>query len=92
MDARTILDAVKFLQACGHEVAVADGIPGLFNVDGREVTSGQLIDIAAQVATQDHDASRRLLDPAFYWQPGAAPSGEYKEHVASDGKTYHRKK
>lgn len=51
MDARTILDAIRFLQAHGYDVAVAD-IPCLYFVNGREITAGQLIGLATQLATQ----------------------------------------
>ena len=41
-----ILDAVRYLQSKGHEVGMTGDIPGLWHVDGREVTTGQLLDIA----------------------------------------------
>lgn len=46
--ARTILDAITFLQSLGHDVGLTDDM-GLY-VDGREVTTNQLIDIATQAA------------------------------------------
>lgn len=50
MHARIILDAITFLQSLGHDVGLTGDIPGLFHVDGREVTTNQLIDIATQAA------------------------------------------
>ena len=47
---RVILDAIKFLQLLGHDVGLTGDLPGLFHIDGREVTTGQLIDIATQAA------------------------------------------
>jgi hypothetical protein len=47
--ARTILDDITFLQSLGHDVGLT-GDMGLFRVDGREVTTNQLIDIATQAA------------------------------------------
>jgi hypothetical protein len=47
---RLILDAITFLQSLGHDVGLTGDIPGLFHVDGREVTTNQLIDIATQAA------------------------------------------
>lgn len=47
--ARTILDAITFLQSLGHDVRLT-GDMGLFRVDGREVTTNQLIDTATQAA------------------------------------------
>ena len=49
IEARTILDAITFLQSLGHDVGLT-GDMGLFHVDGREVTTTSLIDIATQAA------------------------------------------
>ena len=40
--------AMQQLDAAGHKVSPADGVPGLWNVDGlaRDVTTNQLFDLA----------------------------------------------
>lgn len=42
--------AAQQLKAAGHLVTPADGVPGLWNVDGlaRDVTTNQLFDLAAR--------------------------------------------
>lgn len=44
------VEAKRRLDAAGHTVTVAEGVPGLFNVEGlaRDVTSGQLLQLAAE--------------------------------------------
>lgn len=50
MDARLLTDAITFLIREGHTVEVAEGVPGLFNVDGRETTINQVIHLASTEA------------------------------------------
>lgn len=42
--------AVRMLEAAGHKVTPADGVPGLYDVEGlaRDVTLGQLRQLAAE--------------------------------------------
>lgn len=42
-----VIVAVNYLQSQGHEVTASD-IPGLWMVDGRELTIGQIIDLASR--------------------------------------------
>ena len=38
--------AIRLLIESGHQVEPADRVPGLYVVDGRELTTNQLIDLA----------------------------------------------
>jgi len=40
--------AIRRLIEHGHQVQPADTVPGLYVVDGRELTTGQVIDLARQ--------------------------------------------
>lgn len=50
MDARIILDAITFLQSEGHDVGMTGDYAALWQVDGKEVTTRQLIEMATQEA------------------------------------------
>jgi hypothetical protein len=53
IDGATILDAIKFLQHRGYDISLTGDIPGLFRVNGRELTTCQIIDLATQEAFKD---------------------------------------
>lgn len=52
--------AAKMLNDAGHHVSPADGIPGPWNVEGigRDLTTGQLCDVARQ-----HGRPWQLIGP-----------------------------
>lgn len=47
------IEAIDVLRRAGKTVTAADGIPGLVNVDGRELTMGQVMDLARQTVGTD---------------------------------------
>lgn len=59
MDARIILDAITFLQSEGHDVGMTGDYAALWQVDGKEVTTCQLIEMAASLETQKGRPTRR---------------------------------
>lgn len=44
----TVTASVQALRATGHEVTAVE-LPGLWSVDGRELTDGQVIDLATRI-------------------------------------------
>lgn len=51
MDDDILRNAIEALKLRGHSVTRAD-LPGLYFVDGRELTRGQVIDYARQLREQ----------------------------------------
>jgi hypothetical protein len=61
-DVRFVVAAVDMLQRAGHPVSPADGVPGLWNVEGiaNDLTTAQLLEVAGK-----HGLFGGMMMPAF---------------------------